>query len=94
VTERRNAATAPEAPPPSQTAGKARGVRLRSSANVRAELARTYRAFKAGEIDGQAARTRGFLLQTLAGVIRDEIEVEKLAAIEAQLATLTAEVKR
>jgi hypothetical protein len=76
--------TTPSLPP---AAPGPRGVRLRSSENVRAELARTYRAFTAGRIDASAARTRGFLLQTLAGVIRDE----KLGEIEEQLEQLRRE---
>jgi hypothetical protein len=56
-------------------------VRLRSSANVRAEIGATYRAFRAGEIDVQEARTRGYLLQVLASVIRDE----QLGDIEDQI---------
>jgi acyl-CoA reductase-like NAD-dependent aldehyde dehydrogenase len=73
-------AAAPPTPP------KPRGVRLRSSENVRAELARTYRAFKAGEISDGTARVRAYILQTLAAVIRDE----KLEDIEAQLEELKA----
>jgi hypothetical protein len=74
---------APEAPP---SPPKSRGVRLRSSANVRAELARVYRGLVAGRIDEGAARVRTYVLQTIASVIRDE----KLADIEAQLAELKA----
>lgn len=76
---------APAAPPP-PTPEKQRGCRLRSSENVRAELARTYRAFKAGEITDGVARVRAYILQTLAAVIRDE----KLADIDAQLEDLKA----
>lgn len=86
---RRNAPPAPEAPP----VPAPRGVRLRSSENVRAELARTYRAFTLGQIDSPTAKTRGFLLQTLAGVIRDQLEAERLSALEEQIAQLVAVTK-
>lgn len=74
-------------PPPPSLGMPKRGVRLRSSENIRAELARVYRAYRAGAIDAAVARTSGFLLQTLAAVIRDD----KLAEIEAQLEALRAE---
>lgn len=76
--------TPPASTPPLPPPGKPRGCRLRSSENVRAELARTYRDFRAGAIDSSTARTAGFLLQTLAAVIRDE----KLGEIEEQLEEL------
>lgn len=69
-------------PPPRPS----RAIRLRTSENVRAELARTYRAFRAKEIGDTEARVRTYVLQTIATVIRDE----KLADIEEQLAELKA----
>lgn len=81
-------ATAPASPPPPVEQGATRGVRLRTSENVRAELARVYRSYRQGcgpgPLDATQARTAGFLLQTLAAVIRDE----KLGEIEEQLEEL------
>jgi hypothetical protein len=93
VRTRKPASPAPEAPPPPPHAGKPRCVRLRSSGNVRAELARLYRAFRAGTVDANTARTSGFLLQTIASIIRDELEAEKLEAIEKQIAALSGALK-
>jgi hypothetical protein len=93
VRARKAAPAAPVPPLPPCGAGKPRGVRLRSSANVRAELARLYRAFRAGTVDANTARTSGFLLQTIASIIRDELEAEKLEAIEKQIAALTGALK-
>jgi hypothetical protein len=81
----RKTTSASEAPP-SPPAAKTRGCRLRTSENVRAELARVYRGLVGGAIEEGSARVRTYILQTLAAVIRDE----KLADIEAQLADLRA----
>lgn len=48
-----------------------RGVRLRTPENVRMELARVYRDARSGALPPDHARVCGYLLQTLAAVIRD-----------------------
>lgn len=83
TSEQRTAALDAPLSPPGLGMPK-RGVRLRSSENIRAELARVYRAYRSGTIDAGVARTSGFLLQTIAAVIRDE----QLAKIEDELAEL------
>lgn len=84
MSTRKKRAAGSDTPHPPSLGMPKRGVRLRSSENIRAELARVYRAYRAGTIDASVARTSGFLLQTIAAVIRDE----QLGAIEAELAEL------
>lgn len=91
---RKTPAAPPPPPPPPDDPAPAVVARLRTSKNVRAELARLYRGFRAGTVNAETARVGGYLLQTLASVIRDENELEKLAAIEAQIAELQRGVSR
>lgn len=79
---------APPTPPTTPEAAGKRGVRLRTSKNITAEIGRVYRSYRRGcgpgPLDATQARTCGFLLQTLASVLRDE----QLGDIEEQLGEL------
>lgn len=61
---------------------KDRRFRLTDARGVRRELSALYAEFRNGKIDGESARTAGFLLRTLLESIRvDEIE-RRLEALE------------
>jgi hypothetical protein len=78
------------APPPP----KPRRRRLGNLRNVKAGLADVIHRLETEGLDVKRGNALVYAYSSLAGIIVKEIETEKLSAIEAQLATLTAEVKR
>jgi len=62
--------------------GKKRGRRLYSIKNVRCALADVIRAYEAGEIGGEKARNMGYLLKSLADVMKGSDLEERIAVLE------------
>jgi hypothetical protein len=56
--------------------------RLKSAIDCRRELARIYREYRRGDIDDRTAKTCGYLLQTLVGIIRDHDIEERVSRLE------------
>jgi hypothetical protein len=55
---------------------------LKTAIDCRRELARTYRQYRRGEIDDREAKTSGYLLQTLVGIIREGDLDARISALE------------
>lgn len=74
----------PTQPADSTKKSVARRFSLRTSREVRGEIAKVYREFRTGAIDGGEARDAGYLLKILLDALRTDDLEARLAALEEQ----------
>jgi hypothetical protein len=67
---------------------------MRTAIDCRRELAKTYRQYRQGDISDQTAKTSGYLLKILVGMIRDHELATEVADMRQKLENMKNGVTR